>query len=293
MNNINYEEKEYSWKAEQENLLKKWGDHALCYRLMHDRAYKKYWCLNAWFNIPVIIISTVTGTGNFASVGIQGLNNSTFIFVLGAMNILSGILATINSYIGIAQKIEAHRITSISWDKFNRKIQIELAKIRDDRINAKDFIRHTIDEYNRLIDISPILSNDIIRWFIKIIDTGYFDDDFDDALLCLYDCLCFPFGCYICSFCKLCCSKKRKKTNRFNNLHNIELPEIVGYIKPILIANEKSFIENNKNIEDSTNFKINILPKDISLTSSIQDSNITITNVKTDSDSENIYSPYV
>ena len=285
MNNINSEEKDYPWKDEQEKLLKKWGDHALCYRLMHDRAYKKYWCLNAWFNIPVIIISTVTGTGNFASASVQGLNNNIFIFILGTMNILSGILATINSYIGIAQKLEAHRITSISWDKFNRKIQIELAKIRDDRINAKDFIRHTIDEYNRLIDISPILSNDIIRWFIKIIDTGYFDDDFDDGLLCLYDCLCFPFGCYVCNFFKLCCGKKRKKNNRFNNLHNIDLPEIVGYIKPILIAKEKSFVSNTKiNFPIISNIIENNLPKDTSSTD---------TNTKTDSDSENLYSSIV
>ena len=85
--------------------------------------------------------------------------------------------------------------------------------------------------------MSPILTNDIVRWFLKIIDTCYFDDDYSD-------CLCFPFGCYLCHCCKLCFSKNRKKTNKFNNLQNIELPEIIGFIKPIIIANEK---------KDSTN----------------------------------------
>ena len=50
--------KKFKWKNEQEDILKNWADKALCYKAMHDRAYKKYWCLNAWFNIPVIILST-------------------------------------------------------------------------------------------------------------------------------------------------------------------------------------------------------------------------------------------
>jgi hypothetical protein len=40
--------------------LKKWADKGQCYKAMHERSYKRYWCLNAWFNIPVIIISTIT-----------------------------------------------------------------------------------------------------------------------------------------------------------------------------------------------------------------------------------------
>jgi len=236
--NITNDEKEYAWKDEQEQLLKKWADHAVCYKLLHERAYKKYWCFNAWIQIPIIIISTVTGSGNFASASIS--NNNLFIFILGAFNILAGILVTITNYLGIAQKIEIHRIMSISWEKLNRKIEIELIKERIDRMSAKDFIHNISGEYNKLIDLSPLLSNDILRWFIKIIDSGYIDDDFDDSILCIYDCLCFPFGCYICSFLKCFFTKHRKKINKFNNLHNIELPEILGYIKPIIIAKESS-----------------------------------------------------
>ena len=58
------------WRKEQEDILKKWADKALCYKTMHDKATKKYWCLNAWFNIPVIILSTLTGTGNLHKVAL-------------------------------------------------------------------------------------------------------------------------------------------------------------------------------------------------------------------------------
>jgi len=41
-------EKDYPWKEEQEKILKKWSDKALCFKMMHERAHKRYWCLNAW-----------------------------------------------------------------------------------------------------------------------------------------------------------------------------------------------------------------------------------------------------
>jgi hypothetical protein len=220
-----YEEKDYSWKKEQEQILKKWADKALCFKLMHERANKKYWCLNAWFNIPIIIISTITGTGNFASSSLS--EGKTIIFIIGAFNIFGGILATIATYTGIAQKIEAHRFAYISWDKYARKVQIELSKSRQDRNKAKYFIRQSAEEYDRLMEISPILPNDIIRWFKNLIETGQYEETMPECAHFIYDCICFPCGC------NLCYNKKISNKHLFKN---IELPEIIGQIKPTEIA---------------------------------------------------------
>ena len=54
------------WKDNTENIFKKWCDHAVCYSWMHDRSFKKFNCHYSWFTIPVIILSTITGTANFA-----------------------------------------------------------------------------------------------------------------------------------------------------------------------------------------------------------------------------------
>ena len=156
------EEKDYEWREDQERMLKKWADKALCFKMMHERANKRYWCLNAWFNIPVIVISTITGTGNFASGSFGDGTDQTFIFALGALNIFAGILATIASYTSVAQKLEAHRFSTISWDKYARKLQIELSKSRKDRAKAKDYIKQAAEDYDRLIEMSPILPNDIL-----------------------------------------------------------------------------------------------------------------------------------
>ena len=60
------ENKRNYWKTEEENLLKHWADKAQCYQWMHSRSHNVYSRKNALFTIPVIIISTITGTANFA-----------------------------------------------------------------------------------------------------------------------------------------------------------------------------------------------------------------------------------
>jgi uncharacterized membrane protein YhaH (DUF805 family) len=230
-------EKDYSWKKEQEQILKKWADKSLCFKMMHERSYKKYWCLNAWFNIPVIIISTITGTGNFAS-GSFGSGSGYITFIIGGFNLFAGILATIATYTGVAQKLEAHRFSSVAWDKFSRKLQIELSKSRTDRVKAKDFIKQSAEEYDRLIEMSPILPNDIIRWFSNMIETGEFDEELGECSTFCFECFCFPCGC---SFCKLpCCQgiKRHHDEEIKKEWSLIELPEVIGRIKPTGIAEE-------------------------------------------------------
>ena len=54
------------WKLDHEKILVEWADKAMCYRWLHSRSNAMYSTLNAWYTIPVIIISTLTGTANFA-----------------------------------------------------------------------------------------------------------------------------------------------------------------------------------------------------------------------------------
>ena len=65
-NKINPEDMKRLWHAQQEDILKSWSEQASCYRWMHERAYQDYNKKNMRFAIPVIIISTITGTANFA-----------------------------------------------------------------------------------------------------------------------------------------------------------------------------------------------------------------------------------
>ena len=59
--------KELEWKPEHENILVEWADKAMCYRWLHAKSHNRFNKINTYFTIPVIIMSTLTGTANFAA----------------------------------------------------------------------------------------------------------------------------------------------------------------------------------------------------------------------------------
>ena len=54
------------WHEQQELILKNWSEIGSSYRYLHDRSFTKYNKQNLRFALPVIVISTITGTANFA-----------------------------------------------------------------------------------------------------------------------------------------------------------------------------------------------------------------------------------
>jgi len=258
------------WKPEQENILKKWADKALCFKSMHDRASKKYWCLNAWFNIPIIILSTLTGTGNFAQGSFDPSYAGLLILIIGGANILSAILGTIAQYINVTGMLEGHRFASISWDKYSRGIQLELGKVRTDRQAPLPYLKSCQEDFDRLIEISPNFSNDIIEWFNRLISTGEFIDSQQCCGVCCYEWFCLPCGFRGCKrlkcWCPDCCkgydeTKELKKKQFKTNWNNIELPEILGRIQPTKIVRDNdnhNDNQKNKYRQDTCNDSIDI-----------------------------------
>lgn len=236
------------WRGDNEKILKSWADKAQCYQIMHDRAHKRYWCLNAWFSIPVIIFSTVTGTGNFAQDSVSDSWKYQLIYIIGTLNLVSAIITTISQFLGVAQKSESHRLASILWDKFCRKIRIELSKVRKERVPCNVFLTTCQQEYDRLIETSPSMPTDIVRWFKKLVN-GKSEDDVGGCKLCIYECFCFPFGIECCNSSKCCCTNpctSKKDCGRDNDLVGLDMPEIVGKLKETQINTED---EGNKQNE--------------------------------------------
>ena len=116
------------WTSEHEEILIDWADKAMCFRWLHAKSNQKYSCMNAWFTIPVIVMSTLTGTANFATNRFEENARTTAAMLIGGVNIVAGILTTVQQFLKITELNEAHRVASISWDKFYRNIKVELAK---------------------------------------------------------------------------------------------------------------------------------------------------------------------
>jgi hypothetical protein len=156
------------WHEQHEKILKEWGESSSCYRLMHFKAYQVYKVWSMGFTLPVIIISTITGTANFA----QNTFPKTLVqyvpFIIGSFNLFAAILTTVAQFLKVSELMESHRVTSIQYGKLARKIRLELSLPRLDRAqHGENMVEICRSEYDRLIEQSPPVPKDVIIRFEK------------------------------------------------------------------------------------------------------------------------------
>jgi len=154
------------WTKEQENLLAEWSEKASAYRWLHSRSEKRYRCRNYSFTIPVIILSTLTGTANFAMDSFVPEDKKQIAMAaVGSVNIFAGILSTLQNFLRYSELMEGHRIALVAWSKFSRDIAVELALDPNMRRPAFDFLTVCRAEFDRLIEQSPSIDDPIINQF--------------------------------------------------------------------------------------------------------------------------------
>jgi len=157
-----------SWTPEIECLIAEWADKAQCYRWMHDKTSREYATYNQYMMIPVIILSTLTGTANFGLDSFfQGsTNGKTYASLgIGGVSIITGIISTVANFLRYGQGSEAHLISALMWAKFSRLISIEMALHPEDRMEAFAFLKMFRIELDRLVEQSPTIPDYIILQF--------------------------------------------------------------------------------------------------------------------------------
>ena len=160
------EDPNQKWTAAQEELLAEWSEKATCFRWLHSRSEKSYRTKNYSFTIPVIILSTLTGTANFAMDSfVPEEHKQIAMACVGGVNIFAGILSTLQNFLRYAELMESHRLCEVQWSKFGRNIAVELALDPKRRKPANDFLKVCRAEYDRLIEQSPPIDDPIIKQF--------------------------------------------------------------------------------------------------------------------------------
>lgn len=172
------------WKEEEENILKEWADKAMCYEWMHSKSHKIYKNKNGWYTIPVIAISTITGTANFAQSRIPEKYVNTYVITVGAFNILAGIITTVYQYLKISELNESHRVAQLSWGKFYRNVKTELAKHPLDRMGPVQLLKISKEEFDRLLEISPPIPDKVITLFRQNFGKDGVSDDISRPEIC-------------------------------------------------------------------------------------------------------------
>ena len=158
------------WTREIEILVEDWADRAQCFRWMHDKTSRSQYRKNQYLMIPVIILSTLTGTANF---GLDSLfqdpaQKRIATLGIGGVSIFTGIISTLANFLRYAQGSEAHSGSAIAWGKFSRFLNIEMALHPNDRMEAFAFLKMFRIELDRLIEQSPQVPEEVIANFKQV-----------------------------------------------------------------------------------------------------------------------------
>ncbi|RZD41021.1 MAG: hypothetical protein CXT73_05730 [Methanobacteriota archaeon] len=156
------------WHEQQELILKRWSEIGSSYRYLHDKSFKKFNNQNMWFALPVIVISTITGTANFAQGSFPSAWQEYVPLVIGFFNLSAGLITTVSQFLRVSELLEGHRAASLAYSKFARNLSVELSlPIKERTSDGSIFITNCRVELDRLIEQSPDIPEDIIASFIR------------------------------------------------------------------------------------------------------------------------------
>ena len=162
---INMEE---SWNEYHEDVLRQWGEASACYRYMHHRAFLMFKRMSLRFNLPVIVLSTITGTANFAQTSFPESMRATVPSIIGGMNLIAGLIATIMQFLKINELMENHRTAALGHGSLSRNIRLQLSLPRVERKKeGLKFVDECKSIYDSLLEQSPPIPKHILMNFDK------------------------------------------------------------------------------------------------------------------------------
>ena len=154
--------KNLTWDDAIEKILSEMGDEAQINAYLHKKAQEYFTIKNIKFQLPIIILSALSGTGNFISANFPAYSEYIILGV-GGVSIFTSIISSVAQFLQVSQLSENHRMSYLSWEKFHSTIKFQLNKRRIARDNIKDFIGLIIPEYQRLKEISADIPQHILE----------------------------------------------------------------------------------------------------------------------------------
>lgn len=157
---------EIMWNEYHENVLRQWGESSACYRYMHHRAFLMFKKMSLRFNLPVIVLSTITGTANFAQSTLPASIQPAAPSIIGGLNLVAGLIATIMQFLKVNELMENHRTAALGHGSLSRNIRLQLALPREERKKeGLKFVEECKATYDSLLEQSPPIPKNILLKF--------------------------------------------------------------------------------------------------------------------------------
>ena len=158
MNNV-------SWNESLEKYCADTGEKANCLSWVHKRAEEIFSHRRTFIDLPVIVISSLTGFLSASSPSLFQGEEKLSSILLGVASLLVSVLNTVGTYFAWAKRAEAHRLSAIQYARLYRFLAIELNLPREERMSPSDLLKYVKDSYDRLQEVSPLIPPALIAEF--------------------------------------------------------------------------------------------------------------------------------
>ena len=150
-----------SWDSSIEGLLQQYCDEAQTRESLHRKSFYKFSRLTTCFNLPVIVLSCLSGSLQFLSKGYPEIEQH-IVTGTASLSILTAIISAVASYLKLGESTSKHEQSANAWLLFHNELKHQLSLRRDKRQDAEEFLMNCKTQYDRLFELSPICSSDMI-----------------------------------------------------------------------------------------------------------------------------------
>lgn len=149
------------WTTRLELYFKSTAERSNGLSILHKRCEAMYSNRRNFIDLPVIVMSSLTG---FMSVGSSSLfpDQLWVNTALGVVSLGISVLNTVGTYFGWARRTEAHRISSIHYNKLFRFLSMELTLPRSQRSSPTELLKFTKETMDRLQEVSPLIAPEVL-----------------------------------------------------------------------------------------------------------------------------------
>jgi|APCry1669189034_1035192.scaffolds.fasta_scaffold88387_1 hypothetical protein len=155
------------WNDALEKLLCEEAEKCMGMAWMHNKSEIYFSNKNNWLQIPIIIISTITGAASVGSSSLFPGNEQIASVALGGASIIVSILGLINSYFSFGKRAEGHRLSDVTFRQMHRLVNVEMSLPRHQRMVPKQILRSIKEDLKRLSETMPRIPEGIIERYKK------------------------------------------------------------------------------------------------------------------------------
>ena len=150
-------------------MLKDWAEKARYYAWMHNESGRMFNVLNNRLSIPLIVISTLSGSANFTMVNNNGSSvyKTWFPVVMGTIGLLTAILSASIKVLRTAELSSKHDTFFKTYNALSRNIALELSLPPSQRRTSQDSCNLYRYDFDRLLSESPTIPTCVVKEFNK------------------------------------------------------------------------------------------------------------------------------